>query len=71
MLIYRAYGYLGANKMFENCTNCGNDRKQVMTVSTPVGTRYFCSDRCYAEYLGTNLDAIRGYYDSVVVEDEE
>ena len=54
-----------------SCTNCGNDRKRVMTVTSPVGTRYFCSDRCYAEYLGTNLDAIRGYYDSVVVEDEE
>ena len=57
--------------MFRNCTNCGNDRKQVMAVTTPVGTRYFCSDRCYAEYLGINIDDIRGYYESHVVEDEE
>tara|TARA_B100000035_G_scaffold315010_1_gene333452 strand:- start:1484 stop:1657 length:174 start_codon:yes stop_codon:yes gene_type:complete len=57
--------------MFRSCTNCGNDRKQVMTVTTPVGTRYFCSDRCYAEYLGINIDDIRGYYESHVVEDEE
>ncbi len=57
--------------MFRSCTNCGNDRKQVMTVTTPVGARYFCSDRCYAEYLGINIDDIRGYYESHVVEDEE
>ena len=41
--------------MFRSCTYCGNDRKQVMTVTTPVGIRYFCSDRCYAEYLGINM----------------
>ena len=57
--------------MFENCSNCGNNKKQVMTVTTPVGIRYFCSDRCYAEYLGINIDHIRGYYESHVVEDEE
>ena len=56
--------------MFGNCIQCGNDKKSLMTVMTPIGVRRFCSDRCYAEYLGLDMDLVRGYYDSQVMEDE-
>ena len=57
--------------MFKSCINCGNDKKPLMTVMTPIGIRKFCSDRCYAEYLGIDTDVVRGYYESQVMEDEE
>lgn len=57
--------------MFKSCSNCGNDKKPLMTVMTPVGARMFCGDRCYAEYLGLDMDVVRGYYDSQVMEDDD
>jgi len=57
--------------MFENCIQCGNNQKPLMTVMTPIGVRKYCSDKCYAEYLGINIDDVRGYYESHVVEDKE
>ena len=57
--------------MFKSCINCGNDKKPLMTVMTPIGVRQFCSDRCYAEYLGIDMDVVRGYYDSQVMEDDD
>lgn len=57
--------------MLNNCIECGNSKKPLMTVMTPIGVRMFCSDRCYGEYLGLDMDIVRGYYNSQVMEDEE
>ena len=57
--------------MFKSCINCGNDKKSLMTVMTPIGIRKFCGDRCYAEYLGIDANIVKGYYDSQVMEDDD
>jgi len=54
-----------------SCSNCGERKKKHMFVMTPIGQREFCSDRCYAEYVGVNLSDIRGYYSSQVMEDDD
>lgn len=57
--------------MFKSCDNCGNEKKPLMKVMTPIGVRMFCSDRCYGEYLGLDMNIVQGYYESQVMEDEE
>ena len=52
------------------CVNCGKTKGRMMTVMTPIGVKEFCGDRCYAEYLGIDTDAVKGYYESQVMEDE-
>ena len=52
------------------CVNCEKTKGRMMTVMLPVGQREFCSDRCYGEYLGLDMDIVQGYYESQVMEDE-
>ena len=45
--------------MSGKCCCCDNDSK--FKDNTPVGVKYFCSEKCWAEYMGLEVKP-EGFY---------
>jgi len=44
-----------------NCANCDHSVTPYKDIPTAIGQRNFCSEKCYAEYIGVPVKE-EGYY---------
>jgi len=44
-----------------NCANCDHSVTPYKNIPTAIGQRNFCSEKCYAEYIGVPVKE-EGYY---------
>ena len=49
----------GGDGVSAKCVVCGKDSK--FRDNTPTGVKYFCSEKCWAEYLGLEVKP-EGHY---------
>jgi hypothetical protein len=58
-------GFLPANGATRVCCNC--DKQAVFDVDTSIGTRSFCSEKCYAEYNGLEVMEDPNFYGMMLI----
>jgi hypothetical protein len=58
-------GILPANGATRVCANC--DKQAVFDVDTAIGTRSFCSEKCYAEYNGLEVMDDPNFYGMMLI----
>ena len=58
-------GFLPANGATRVCCNC--DKQAVFDVDTAIGTRSFCSEKCYAEYNGLEVMDDPNFYGMMLI----
>ena len=58
-------GFLPANGATRVCCNC--EKQAVFDVDTAIGTRSFCSEKCYAEYNGLEVMDDPNFYGMMLI----